>query len=87
MVDFERKVGAKGQVVIPREIRKITGIAPDTEVLVTLEGGGVLIKRHNIKLSEILREQVKKDGKILKKIDSDRDYEEHLEERWKKLKK
>ncbi len=83
-MDFERKVGPKGQVVIPRDIRRITGVRPNSEVFISLEGDTILVKKHKVKLSDILREQVKKDGKYLSKIDSDKEYEEMIEERFKK---
>lgn len=41
-----QKVGAKGQVVIPKEIRDLVGLHPGTEVDVKAEGGEVVVKLH-----------------------------------------
>ena len=32
-IEIEKRVGPKGQVVIPKEIRKIVGIMPKTKVM------------------------------------------------------
>ena len=39
------KVGEKGQVVIPKELRELTGIKEGTEVTVGLKDGAVTIRR------------------------------------------
>jgi len=39
------KVGPKGQVVIPKEIREITGIKENTEVIVSLNDDNIVIKK------------------------------------------
>ena len=39
------RVGEKGQVVIPKELREETGIKEGTEVLVEAQGGAVTIRR------------------------------------------
>ena len=39
------KVGPKGQVVIPKEIRNITGIKENTEVIVSLNDDCIVIKK------------------------------------------
>jgi AbrB family looped-hinge helix DNA binding protein len=41
-----QRVGAKGQVVIPKEIRDLVGLHPGTEVDVAAEGGEVVVKVH-----------------------------------------
>ncbi|MEP7105066.1 MAG: AbrB/MazE/SpoVT family DNA-binding domain-containing protein [Chloroflexota bacterium] len=41
-----QKVGAKGQVVIPKEIRDLVGLHPGTEVDVEAEGSQVVVKVH-----------------------------------------
>lgn len=43
-IEFERKVGPKGQVVIPKEIRKLIGIKPETEVYISLGDEKVIIR-------------------------------------------
>jgi AbrB family looped-hinge helix DNA binding protein len=48
MVEFERRVGPKGQVVIPKEIRRAAGIRPASHVLVTMQPDrSVLIRQHS----------------------------------------
>lgn len=81
-IEFERTVGPKGQIVIPQEIRKATGITPRTHVLVMIEDHKIVIESEKMRFSEWLEEQVKKDGKTLGKIDFDKEYEEEIEERW-----
>ena len=44
IMEKKMKVGSKGQVVIPKEIRDITGIKENTEVMVSLNGDKILIK-------------------------------------------
>ena len=39
------KVGAKGQVVIPKDIRDRIGIRPGDEVAFEADGGGVRVRR------------------------------------------
>jgi AbrB family looped-hinge helix DNA binding protein len=39
------RIGEKGQVVIPKELRDLTGIKEGTEVLVDAEDGTVTIRR------------------------------------------
>ncbi len=80
-------VGPKGQVVIPKVFRDAEKINPGNEVMFELIDDGILIKKeedHNpIKLMEEIAKSIsKKHKKIV--IDSDKDYEEMLEERWKK---
>lgn len=39
------KIGPNGQVVIPKEIREITGIKENTEVIVSLYNNSIIIKK------------------------------------------
>jgi AbrB family looped-hinge helix DNA binding protein len=39
------KVGPKGQIVIPKEIRDITGIKENTEVIISLNNDCIVIKK------------------------------------------
>ncbi len=41
-----QRIGAKGQVVIPKQIRDLVGLHPGTEVDVEAEGGEVVVKLH-----------------------------------------
>src|SRR5881296_2833938 len=42
------RVGEKGQVVIPKELRELTGIKEGTEVTVGLKDGAVTIRRLSV---------------------------------------
>jgi len=48
MVKLKVKVGAKGQVVIPKVIRDKLGIKPDDVLLVDEEGGRIVIEKQNM---------------------------------------
>lgn len=39
------KVGAKGQVVIPQEIRQATGIEPGDRVMIEVDGKEIVVRR------------------------------------------
>ena len=82
MVSFERKVGPKGQVVIPKEIRKNLGIFPSAAVFLSVSNHTVVITKTKQGITEMLAEQVKKDGKYIKKVDTDKLYEKQIRERW-----
>jgi AbrB family looped-hinge helix DNA binding protein len=41
-----QKIGAKGQVVIPKQIREQVGLHPGTEVDVEAQGHEVVVKPH-----------------------------------------
>jgi AbrB family looped-hinge helix DNA binding protein len=43
------RIGAKGQVVIPKDVRDRTGLHPGTEVDVSLEGQRVIVSPHRLK--------------------------------------
>ena len=77
-------IGPKGQVVIPKIFRDIEKISPGTEVLLELKDEGILIKKKEqidiIKLMKDIAKSISKKDKV----NSDKDYEEMLEERWKK---
>ena len=80
-------VGPKGQVVIPKVFRDIEKITPGSEIIFELKDEGILIKKEQeedpIKIMEQIAKSIsKKHKKII--VDSDKDYEEMLEERWKK---
>ena len=44
MIEFERKVGQKGQVVLPKELRKMSGLKPFSSVYLTIEDKKIIIK-------------------------------------------
>lgn len=76
------KVGPKGQIVIPKEIRDEKKIFPGDEVFVELNSKGILIEKPQIDVVADF-ERIAKSIKYNKKIDPHA-YEEELEERWKK---
>jgi len=41
---MKSKIGPKGQVVIPKEIREMMGIRPGSEVVFEVRGGEVVVK-------------------------------------------
>ncbi len=86
MLEEEREIGEKGQVVIPKPFRKAIGIAPGTRVRIELRGNEIVIEKPKFDAIKIF-EEVAKRGKSVKKIDSDRDYDVMMEERWTKRKK
>ena len=81
----EMKVGPKGQVVIPNAFRKHLRMQPGSKVIVELKDNSVVIEKPR---KDIIREfeKIAFSGKSAK-VDSDKDYEKHMEERWKKIKR
>ncbi len=82
-MEFERKVGSKGQVVIPKEIRRIMGISPNSKVLISVEDKSIIIKTE-IKepVWQFMRKFAKEHGKrvSIKEIKKMKDQE--YEEEW-----
>jgi len=79
MIEEEMKVGPKGQVVIPRTMRKALKIYPGTKVVFKLEDENLIIKKPSSDSVAIFE-------KIAKKIHSNEqvnphEYEEELEKR------
>lgn len=88
MTDFLRKVGPKGQVVIPEEIRRATGIGPTSEVAISLEGYTVLIKKHRERISDWLRARAAKNGKeAVAATDVHASYAEQIDKRWERARR
>ena len=79
------KVGPKGQVVIPKEIRDEKKIFPGDEVFVELSEKGISIEKPKRDIVADF-ERIAKSGKSIDKVDSDKDYAEMMEQRWAKLK-
>ena len=87
MVRFIRQkmiVGPKGQVVIPKIFRDTEKIIPGNEVIFELRDDGILLTKQEHEDPIKFMEEMAKSGKKLKKYDSDKEYEEMVEERWKK---
>jgi len=73
------KVGPKGQVVIPRTMRKALNISPGTKVLFKLDDGKLILEKPNFDAVAVLRKLSKKIN-CNKKINPHQ-YEEELNQR------
>jgi AbrB family looped-hinge helix DNA binding protein len=79
LIEEEMKVGPKGQVVIPRTMRKALKIEPGSKVVFTLEANKLILKKPDFDAVAVFE-------RIAKKIHSNGEinphaYEEELEER------
>ena len=81
------KVGPKGQVVIPKDIRDAEQIYPGSEVVFETTDHGIHLQRAGSEDPLEFFRQTAKEIDFKTKINSDKDYEEMLEEKWKKSKK
>ncbi|MBS7626587.1 AbrB/MazE/SpoVT family DNA-binding domain-containing protein [Candidatus Bathyarchaeota archaeon] len=79
MIEEEMKVGPKGQVVIPKALRKALKIHPGSKVIFRLEGDRVVLQKLDIDAVSLF-ERIAKKGPSIKQI-STHLYEEELEER------
>jgi AbrB family looped-hinge helix DNA binding protein len=80
MLEEDRKIGPKGQVVIPQAIRKALKMEPGTNVVVSLEDDKVVVKKPTFDAVAVFRRAAKKIH-YNKEIDPHEAYEESLEER------
>lgn len=85
ILKMKMKVGPKGQVVIPKEMRDEEKIYPGDEVFVELSDKGILIEKPKGDMAAEFERLAKSIG-YNKKIDPHA-YEEELEARWLKSKK
>ncbi len=76
------KVGPKGQVVIPRAMRKALRMEPGSKVKFTLEDDKIILKKPVFDAVAVF-ERIAKEIHYNKEIDSHEAYEEELEERTK----
>jgi len=76
------KVGPKGQVVIPRAMRKALKMEPGSKVKFTLEDDKIILKKPAFDAVAVF-ERIAKEIHYNKEIDSHEAYEEELEERTK----
>ena len=81
---MKMKIGPKGQVVIPKEMRDEKKIFPGDEVFVELSDAGILIEKPTRDIIADF-ERIAKSGKSINKVDSDKDYAEMMKQRWNKL--
>jgi AbrB family looped-hinge helix DNA binding protein len=80
LIEEEMKVGPKGQVVIPRAMRKALKIEPGTKVLFKLEEDKLTIQKPSFDAVGVFR-KLAKQIHYNKEIDPHAAYEEELEER------
>ncbi|MBN1803451.1 MAG: AbrB/MazE/SpoVT family DNA-binding domain-containing protein [Candidatus Lokiarchaeota archaeon] len=74
---IKRKIGPKGQVVIPKDIREILHILPGSDVLIELVGEEIIIRAARNK-EDFLENFTKTDKKLEEKID----YKKLLDEQY-----
>ncbi len=79
MIEEEMKVGPKGQVVIPRALRKALKIHPGSKVVFILEGDRIVLKKPKVD-SVALMEGIARKGPSVKRIPPHL-YEKELSER------
>ena len=74
------RVTSKGQVTIPRDLRELAGIAPNSEVIFAMEGGKLTIApkdgkqelEERIRLERFLESLQRLEGTGNQEIDADR---------------
>lgn len=79
LFEEEMKVGPKGQVVIPRPLRKALKILPGSKVIFKLEEGKLTLRKLAFDAVGTL-EAIAREGPSVKKIDPHA-YEEELDSR------
>jgi AbrB family looped-hinge helix DNA binding protein len=80
LIEEEMKVGPKGQVVIPRAMRKALKIEPGSKVLFRLEDDKLIVKKPAFDAVAVF-ERIARSAKSVAKIDPHAAYDEELEER------
>lgn len=79
MIHEEMKVGPKGQIVIPKAMRKVLKIGPGSKVTVTLVEGRVIVEKPTLSTVSGF-ETIAKSGPSIELIEPHL-YEEELERR------
>ena len=79
MLEEDMKVGPKGQVVIPKALRKALKIHPGSKVVFKLEKERLILEKQSIDAVNML-ENIAKKGPSVSKIDA-HVYEEELKTR------
>ena len=75
---IKRKVGPKGQVVIPKDVRELLNIKPGSEVLIEVRNDEIII-RSNLNGQEFLKKFIETPKKLSKKIDFKKVYDKQYE--------
>lgn len=84
LLEEEKKVGPKGQVVIPKMFRSALKIGPGSKVIVSLENDRVVVHKRSLDAAGAF-ERIAKSGKNPAGKISLHMYEEELEERYRGL--
>ena len=79
MIEEEMKVGPKGQVVIPRTMRKALKISPGSKVLFKLDDGKLILEKPSLDAVAVFR-KIAQQINYNKRINPHQ-YEEELDER------
>lgn len=77
----ERKVGPKGQVVIPQDFREELGIRPGSKVEFRFTEDGIMIKKEDEETEKVFERIAKSGKKVTGDIHPHEAYESELEER------
>jgi AbrB family looped-hinge helix DNA binding protein len=80
LIEEEMKVGPKGQVVIPRTMRKVLKISPGSKVVFKLDDGRLILEKPSFDAVAVFQ-KIAKEGKSVSKVKPHAAYEEELEER------
>ncbi len=81
MFSKERKVGPKGQVVIPKDFREEMGIFPGKKVEFIYTEDGILIKKEDEDTEKVFEKVAKSGKKVTRDIGPHEAYESELEDR------
>ncbi len=81
MARFRSIVGAKGQVVIPKEVRDMLNLKPGVEVVFEVKGGVAELRAAPRGIEEFLN-SVPKDRKLRRPIDLKKLILREVEEEW-----
>lgn len=79
---FKGKVGPKGEIIIPEELRKKLEIKPETRVRIGIRDNEIFIRKEE-NFVEWLRNRVREYGRDLSKVNLKKVYESQFEEKWK----
>ena len=80
LLEEKRKIGPKGQVVIPQAIRRALKMQPGSSVVVSLEDNKVVLKKPSFDAVAVFRSAAK-EIHYNKEIDPHEPYEESVEMR------
>jgi AbrB family looped-hinge helix DNA binding protein len=80
LIEQEMKVGPKGQVVIPKAMRKALKISPGSKVVFKLDDDKLILEKPSFDAVGVFR-RLAKEIHYNKEIDPHAAYEEELEER------